>query len=485
MSHLVNQAKIVSFTPPKFREYRVYIVETTPLKINRSSLKLSAIISKYVAHRRPGNVYLKVTTMSEELIDSKTVAPVLYPLLTYTIPYFIEEEVYGSNWIGLASVVDLRKSEPNIVGAGLVLKKRVRIVSRKPCIAVLIFLSNDASPDPDKLLQNHYRLVWNFLAAVLYPKLNQSVEALKLYIPQPRYVVLSAIVHRSQENFIEVRVPEAHASIKVRIPLRRPQWSLDDVPEPLRHDLEIAIVNPIKNRVSYAPRGMLIIGPPGVGKTVTAEAVASSLKLNIAELRPSIYRSMWYGMTEKALDRVLRTLFKRKNIVVLIDDADFLVGRHVSIHETHVSEISIFLQYLQQPRRPLVILTTNSPDLIDTALIRPGRIDVVIFMGYPDREMRRKVVIRCAQRYGLILKPDLVDFLVKITRWFTNAEIDALLRLAASKGGNELNEDSILWARAKFQINEGSRRALQEQLLWYSQRFQGIVLSYVPKESDI
>ncbi len=483
MSHLVDRVKVVSFTPPKFKDQRVLIVESAPLKMSESSVKLASMLSKHIVVPKPGNVYLKIRTLREKVLDARSLASAIYPVLTYAVPYFIEE--YEPSWLGLASVIDVRKAEPSIVSAGITLRKGTRITSRRPCIAVLVFISRGFDESPSKLLRDHYRLVWNFLAAVLHTKLGQSVEALKLYIPRPKYVVLSTIAYSAQENFIEVRVPEAHTTLKIRVPLRRPQWTLNDVPRPLREDLEVAIINPIRGRVSYAPRGMLIVGPPGVGKTVTAEAIASSLGLNIAELRPSIYRSMWYGMTEKALDRVLRTLFKRRNIVVLIDDADFLVGRHISMHETHVSEISIFLQYLQQPKRPLVVLTTNNPDLIDAALVRPGRIDVVLFMGYPDREMRRQIILKCAQRYGLSIKEDLIDFIVRLTRWFTSAEIDALLRLAASKSGNSLSEESIVWARSKFQINEGTRRAVQEQLLWYSQRFQGIVLSYIPRESEI
>jgi len=479
LSHLTNHAKIVTLIPPKNRELRAFIVETAPLKLTAQALKLSHIVSKRIVYPRPSSVALKVRIPRETQLSPESFASSLYPLMTFAIPYFIEE--YEPGWMGVAAFIDAASGEPSIVSAGVVVRRGTRNL-RRPCILVTIVAGGNADP---KAFRDYHRLVWNFLATLLSQRLGLDPATVRLNAPKPRYTVMCSLVKAERDQYIEVRIPEAHTTIKIKLPVRDPQWTFEDIPPKLREDLEVAIVKPLRARAAYAPRGLLIIGPPGVGKSVTAEAIGAALGLKLVELRPSLYRSMWYGMTEKALDRILRTLIGRRDLMILIDDADFLMGRHISIHETHVSEISILLQYLQQPHRPFIAMTTNSPDLIDPALIRPGRIDVVMFMGYPDREMRRQVVLKCLKRYRIEASEDIIDFIVRNTRWFTNAEIDALIRLAASKGGNKLSEEAVLWARTKFQINEGTRRSIQENLLWYSQRFQGIVLSYVPKEHEI
>ncbi len=482
MSHLIDRAKVVIVTPPKYRDLRSYIVEAVPSKLTMPALKLAHMVSKRIVAPRSSSVALKINVGKDSVLSSRSLASFVYPVSTFAIPYFIEE--YEPTWLGISALIDATKEEPVICSATLIVRKGIRVL-RRPCISVIAVLSKEEPRDFAKRFMEYHKIVWTFLSTVLHQKLGVDPAILRSFTPRPRYAVLCTITKALGNRFIEVRIPEAHTSVKIRLPIRDPQWSFNDIPAKLKEDLETAVIKPLKMRVSYAPRGILIVGPPGVGKSVTAEAIASALSLRIVELRPSIYRSMWYGMTEKALDRILRALMDRRDVLVLIDDADFLMGRHISIHETHVSEISILLRYLQQPKRPFVAMTTNSPDLIDPALIRPGRIDVVLFMGYPDREMRRQVVLKCLHRYGIEASEDTVNFVVNITRWFTNAEIDALIRLAASRGGNKLTEDSVLWARSKFQINEGLRRTIQENLLWYSQKFQGIVLSYVPRESEI
>jgi SpoVK/Ycf46/Vps4 family AAA+-type ATPase len=125
------------------------------------------------------------------------------------------------------------------------------------------------------------------------------------------------------------------------------------------------------------------------------------------------------------------------------------------------------------------------PEILDPALIRPGRIDVVILMGYPDREFRKYIAMRSAKRYGIQLEPEKAELIASLTRWFTHAEIDALVRLAASKGEGKIDEESIMWARQQFVINESMRKAIQDRLRWFAENFQGITIKYVASEAEI
>ncbi len=269
------------------------------------------------------------------------------------------------------------------------------------------------------------------------------------------------------------------------IPLRRPKWSLDDFPDELAEELRTLVVEPIKMGMKVAPKGLLLMGPPGVGKTLMVEAIAKELGKKIMELDPGTYRSMWYGQTEKILKNILKKAMNRDDIVILLDDAEFLMDRGMSIHEAYVSEMNIFLKMLQSEKRPLIAMTTNHPQLMDQALIRPGRIDVLIAVGYPDKKFRKKIVENVLKRYGMNISDEMKEKIVRITKWFSNAEIDALIRMAVAKGKGKITDESLIWARNRFNINETERQRIQEGIKWYVSKMQGMVISYVKEPSEV
>lgn len=273
---------------------------------------------------------------------------------------------------------------------------------------------------------------------------------------------------------------------ELKIPIRTPQWTIADLPQQIVEDIKITIVEPAKKGLPFAAKGAFIIGPPGVGKTVMAEALASALGLKLVELRPSTYRSMWYGATEKTLNVIFQQLNKRrKKVILVIDDAEFLMARGFSFHEAHITEVSTVLYHLQRDDRPFTVLTANYPELIDPALIRPGRIDVVIILGYPDREMRRKAILRHLRNYRISYSEDVLDRLVEVTRWFSLAEINAIVRLAAGKGRGTIGEAEVEWAKKKFNIDVSYRRSMQDHLRWWARKMQGIIIPYIPPEEVI
>ncbi len=344
------------------------------------------------------------------------------------------------------------------------------------CLTIMIVdkLSNN---EETKVIIEHSRKMLNTYVKKLYRKsLNPHT------FNDVRFIIISI----ENKDVIRVKLREEYGRTTIlRLPVVSPQWNINDLPDKLKIDIETLIINPFNIKAKYAPRGILLVGPPGVGKSVAAEAIAHALTKGIVRLTPSTYRSMWYGMTEKTLSSIFASLKKRKDIVVLIDDADFLVQRSGAIHEAYIAEINIWLNILQDPLRPLVIMTTNAPEIIDQALIRPGRLDVVIFMGYPDKYMRKKIVKRICESYSIVIDDQIVEEIVQRTRWFNAAELDSLLRMAASKGRGIINNDAILWALKRFYINESERKTIQENLRYYASRFSNLVLTYIPNEYDI
>ncbi len=479
MSHHIEHAKLYTFTIPKMNEYKIALIEMIQTKPNNKALSLSILIAKVLNKPLESNMKLIIKGHGIKNIPSENLSYIVHILSSTIIPLYLQSfDPYSQT---LVSCVDIGKNgELTLLSSAIITKKNFKGVSKKPTIFVLVARTFDKNIDA-KTIKQFYKTSWNALAHNL--KSYSIIEDSSL--PQRTFTLLVILKEKKQDNFIEVVVPELHEMIRVKIPIIKASWGLDDIPPRLKHELETIIIRPLALRAGYAPKGILITGPPGTGKSVTAEAIASSLNLKIAELRPSIYRSMWYGLTEKILEAALQNLKSKKNLMILLDDADFLMGRQVAIHETHVSEITIFLRYLQESSRPLIVMTTNTPEILDPAIIRPGRIDTVVVIGYPDREFRKYIAIRSAKRYNIKLDEKLAEYISTITRWFTNAEIDALVRLAASKSNENIDEKSILWARQRFNINESLRKSVQDQLKWYSEQFQGIVVKYIANENEI
>ncbi len=300
---------------------------------------------------------------------------------------------------------------------------------------------------------------------------------------QPKIFLMAAPAFTTKEIIIEYSDGiELH---KISIPLRKSSWRITDFPQKIVDEIETIIVKPYVSKKPYAPRGAIIVGPPGVGKSSLAEAIADALGTKIVRLTPSTYRSMWYGATERILSSIFDKLRDRRDVTVIIDDAEFITGRHYAIHEVSIAEVSLLLNILQDPHRPFTILTSNAPELIDPALLRPGRIDITIIMGYPDRASRRKAVEVLLNRYGIKVTDDIIEDIVMKTKWFSHAEIDALIRLAASKSGDRLTPEAIDWAYRRFTINVGERRRMQEYLKWYIDKLQGMVIAFIASETEI
>ena len=466
-----------------FRGVRTYFIAYRKPSESFFSYRLLATLSKYskdLSNIKEHSLKLLLKVKIPKKPSDSEVSFTLVPLsLNVLGKYVMRNPGYGiyasvikgfKKYIPLSYTLTLSKDS-------YLEKVRPILITLNPCVP-----SSRIKREANTVLRKLWRSTINEMAQV-DPK---YLELKYVSFLQPLSVI-TLITSSGEIEEIKAVISDGGDLKELRIPVRKPEWSLNDLPPKIIKDVETSIITPIKKGLSFATKGAIVTGPPGVGKSVMAEALSNALGLKVVELRPQNYRSMWYGSTEKTLNAIFKQIIrKRRYLALVIDDAEFISSRKYTIHEAHVSEISTILYHLQRPDRPFTILTANNPELIDPAILRPGRIDVTIVMGYPDRGMRRKAINRNSRRYKIRFRDEgLINKLVDLSKWFTLAEVDAFLRLAASKGNGLVDDDEIKWAKKKFNVSITDRMSMQDYLRWWSKKTQGIIITYIPSQTEI
>ncbi|UZE92165.1 MAG: CDC48 family AAA ATPase [Methanosarcinales archaeon] len=183
------------------------------------------------------------------------------------------------------------------------------------------------------------------------------------------------------------------------------------------------------------PRGILLYGPPGTGKTMLAKAVAHESNANFISIRGPQLLSKWVGESEKAVRQVFKKARQCAPAIIFFDELDALAparsAEDVSkVSERVVNQLLTELDGLEKLEDVVVMAATNRPDLIDPALLRPGRFDRLVFVGAPDRSSRAKIFE--IHMKGMPLAEDVnIDELADITEGYVGSDIAALCREAA------------------------------------------------------
>ena len=184
-----------------------------------------------------------------------------------------------------------------------------------------------------------------------------------------------------------------------------------------------------------APRGILLYGPPGTGKTMLAKAVATESQANFISIKGPEFLSKWVGESEKAVRETFRKARQAAPSVVFLDEIDSIApargGSNSDSHVTErvISQILTELDGLESLNSVMVIAATNRPDIIDPALLRPGRFDRLVEIGLPDEQARQQILkIHMAKKP---LAEDIkVEELAKLTDKYSGADLGAVVNEA-------------------------------------------------------
>ena len=227
------------------------------------------------------------------------------------------------------------------------------------------------------------------------------------------------------------------------------------------------------------PRGLLLFGMGGTGKTHFARALAKELKLPFLRLKTENIVSKYYGETERSMARALELAEEIAPCVLFIDEIDRFGQRgQLGEHEATRRTFSILLEWLGDARRKTVVIgTTNRPEDLDEAFIRVGRFDYIIPMLLPDLEARRQILevhTKVIRKVPLDKSVNL-DKIARRTEWFTGAELEELIlrsaRNALKHDRTKVTAEDFETALATFRVNIDARKEQMERHLRLAERF--------------
>ena len=179
------------------------------------------------------------------------------------------------------------------------------------------------------------------------------------------------------------------------------------------------------------PKGILLYGPPGTGKTLLAKAVATESEANFISVKGPEFISKWVGESEKAVRETFRKARQAAPCIIFFDELDAIApSRGSMMGDSHVTERVISqllteLDGLEELRDVTVIAATNRPDMIDPALLRPGRFDKLIYIKPPDIEARKEILKIHLKKKPLADDVD-IEEIAKKTEGYTGADIRAV-----------------------------------------------------------
>ena len=313
-----------------------------------------------------------------------------------------------------------------------------------------------------------------------------AMKALRRYLPEinleeeripPSVLEKMEIRMEDFSNAYKEITPTAMREVYIEVPTVH--WTdiggLDGVKQELREAVEWPIKNPeIFSRLGIRPpKGILLYGPPGCGKTLLARAVATESEANFITIKGPEVFSKWVGESEKAIREVFRKARMAAPSVIFFDEFDSLVPRRGlgyadgGVSERVISQLLTEMDGIMNLEDIVIIAATNRPDIVDTAVLRPGRFDRLIYVHEPDEEARKQI-LKIYTKEMPLAKDVNVNELAKLTINYSGADINGWCREAALVAlRKNINAKEVTLADFKTATEQVGPSVKPEMENWY------------------
>ncbi len=286
-----------------------------------------------------------------------------------------------------------------------------------------------------------------------------DISAIKSDTPIPQDILKKLIVVKEDfEHALKVVEPSAMREVLIEVP--NVKWEniggLEDVKNLLRETIEWPLKYPDAfTRLGIRPpTGVLLYGPPGTGKTLLAKAVANESGANFISVKGPEMLSMWVGESERHIREVFRRAKQVAPCIIFFDEFDSIVPKRGGASDSHVTERVVSqllaeMSGLEELHGVVVIAATNRPDLLDSALLRPGRLDRQILVHTPDEAARLEIFRVHTKPMPLAEDVD-ISFLSKETAGFSGADIESVC-MEAALSALRVNKNAEIVSRKDFE----------------------------------
>jgi transitional endoplasmic reticulum ATPase len=265
-------------------------------------------------------------------------------------------------------------------------------------------------------------------------------------------------------NALKMIEPSAMREVMVEIP--KVTWNDVGGLESVKQSLKEVVEWPLKNPEAFTrmgirpPTGVLLYGPPGTGKTMLAKAVANESGANFISVKGPEVMSKWVGESEKHVREIFKRAKQVAPTIIFLDEMDSIAPRRgleagTRVHENIVSQILTEMSGLEELHNVVVIAATNRPDMLDQAVLRPGRFDRQVLVGAPDEKARLEILKIHTKNMPIAKEIDLKK-LAKETDGYSGADLEAMAREAAL---NALRKNFKAKSVTKSDFTESMKRS--------------------------
>ncbi len=316
-----------------------------------------------------------------------------------------------------------------------------------------------------------------------------AMKALRRYLPSidleaeeiPIEVLESMRV--KWEDFLEaLKEIEPSAMREVLVEIPKVTWEnvggLEDVKREIIEAVEWPLKYPEKFRKFgiRPPKGVLLYGPPGTGKTLIAKAVANESEANFISIKGGELLSKWLGESEKAVRKIFRKARQVAPCIIFFDEIDAIaqmrgIDEGSRAVERVLNQLLIEMDGLEELHGVIVIGATNRPDILDPALLRPGRFDRLVYVRPPDKKSRLAIFKIHTRNMPLAEDVDLNE-LAEVTEGYVGADIEAICREAVMLALRENPNAEKIEMRHFYEAIKKIKPSVNEAMLSFYERFE-------------